>query len=90
MGETPPPFWQKNPKNSGFFSVNRNFGFGETVFFLNDASPNGLNSLGPLQLSKCFETMDWGGLKKHTIFAEAESHKRVFIGNELDIFKTDQ
>ena len=47
----PPPFWQKNPKNSEFFSVNRNFGFGKTPappfrifseknqFFLNDASP---------------------------------------------------
>ena len=53
----PPPFWQKNPKNSEFFSVNRNFGFGETPappfqifseknqFFLNDASPKGCLAL---------------------------------------------
>ena len=45
------PLWAKNPKNSEFFSVNRNFGFGKTPappfrifseknqFFLNDASP---------------------------------------------------
>ena len=53
----PPPLLAKNPKNSEFFSVNRNFGFGKTPappfrifsektqFFLNDASPKWMEQL---------------------------------------------